>query len=253
MGASEHVELGSMIDQLKDNDVKIKIQIANAAQKELAEDPKNKEKLAKYEHAMRELRKISPQSAGVSTKNFKSRTEVLEYLQNQGIKIGKTTLGEDIRKGILKKQSDKSFSFQDVNIYAINMKAKQQPLADDIMERAKRKEEAEIRIKEGQAELIEKKLGVYTEKYILKTQANAENAAKIVVLDYTIKNNIEAQISSIMADVIQKGHKDIMKYINTQILVQRLHELVDFSLNTLSNKHVQYDIELPDEPDPATE
>lgn len=105
---------------------------------------------------------------------LKTATDVLEHLLKNGRKIKKSKLYQDIRKGILRRNADLSFSVGNVNKYGTTLPMAETPemVAQEAEERVRRKDNADIRIKEAEARRKELAADVAEGKYIPGTWSN---------------------------------------------------------------------------------
>ena len=111
---------------------------------------------------------------------LKTATDVLEHLLKNGRKIKKSKLYQDIRKGILRRNADLSFSVGNVNKYGTTLPMAETPemVTQEAEERVRRKDNADIRIKEAEARRKELAADVAEGKYIPRDMVEQELAAR---------------------------------------------------------------------------
>ncbi len=115
-----------------------------------------------------------------ATTNLKDYRAVLTYTEENGRKLKKTKLFDDIKKGRLKKQPDGTFRQRDVDRYMASLPMAGTPdaVAEKAADRQRRKEEADIRKAEAAAEARTFDLAVKKGRYVLKDQVHLELAAR---------------------------------------------------------------------------
>ena len=125
---------------------------------------------------------------------------VLEYVSENGRKLAKTKLYEDVRKGRLKKQPDGSFKPRDVDKYLVSLPLAGTPegLTEKVADRQRRKEEADIRKAEAQARREEFNLATLQGKYLPREQIASELAVRAVALRDGLKNAMESSAGDIV-------------------------------------------------------
>ena len=134
---------------------------------------------------------------------LKTATDVLEHLLKNGRKIKKSKLYQDIRKGILRRNADLSFSVGNVNKYGTTLPMAETPemVAQEAEERVRRKDNADIRIKEAEARRKELAADVAEGKYIPRDMVEQELAARAVTLNSGLKSAVEAQALDLIETV----------------------------------------------------
>ena len=125
---------------------------------------------------------------------LKTATDVLEHLLKNGRKIKKSKLYQDIRKGILRRNADLTFSVVNVNKYGTTLPMAETPemVAQEAEERVRRKDNADIRIKEAEARRKELAADVAEGKYIPRDMVAQELAARAGTLNSGLKSAFEA-------------------------------------------------------------
>lgn len=144
---------------------------------------------------------------------LKTATDVLEHLLKNGRKIKKSKLYQDIRKGILRRNADLTFSVANVNKYGTTL-----PMAETPEMVA---QEAEARRKELAADVAEG-------KYIPRDMVEQELAARAVTLNSGLKSAFEASsldlIDAVGGDPKQAHH-----------FLRKVEAIID----NLSNRYAQ--------------
>lgn len=162
---------------------------------------------------------------------FKNVGQVLRYLQEEaGRAIGQSKLYADIKKGLLRKDN-KSFRKIDVDRYAATLPLATTPdgRVAEAEERQRRKDEAEIRIKEAQAEREEKKNLILSGQYIDREQVYQEFAARAVALNMGIKTVVQEKALDLILAVEGKQQK-------SDLLVRLFEEVIDNACNEYSRE-----------------
>ena len=161
---------------------------------------------------------------------LKTATDVLEHLLKNGRKIKKSKLYQDIRKGILRRNADLTFSVVNVNKYGTTLPMAETPemVAQEAEERVRRKDNADIRIKEAEARRKELAADVAEGKYIPRDMVEQELAARAVTLNSGLKSAFEASaldlIDAVGGDPKQAHH-----------FLRKVEAIID----NLSNRYAQ--------------
>lgn len=169
---------------------------------------------------------------------FKSVGAVLRYLQeDRNRQIEKSKLYADIKRGLLRKEN-KCFRQVDVDRYAGGLPLATTPdgRANDAEDRQRRKDEADIRIKEAQAVREEKKNAVIDGQYISREQVYQEFAGRAVALNTGLKSAFRAGA----LDMVQAVGGDTQK---TELLVREAERLIDAASNDYS-RELQFEVDL---------
>lgn len=166
-----------------------------------------------------------------ASSNIRDWRAVLAYVNENGRKLGKTKLYNDIGLGRLKKQSDGTFKQRDVDRYMASLPMAGTPdaVAEKAADRQRRKEEADIRKAVAAAEREEFDLAVKKGKFVPREQVNLELAARAVALASTLKTNFEARNLDFVAAVEGNPKK-------AASLVERLEAVLDEALNEYSRE-----------------
>lgn len=156
---------------------------------------------------------------------------ILAYIDENGRKLGKTKLFDDIKKGRLKKQNDGTFRQRNVDRYMVSLPMSGTPdiVAEKAVDRQRRKEEADIRKALAAAEREEFDLAVKKGKFILKEQVHLELAARAVTLASNVKTSFEARNLDLV-DVVGGNPK------KGAALADLLESIVDEAFNEYSRE-----------------
>lgn len=192
-GADESAALERLLAQSAGTDVPLLLQAKEMAKQAVKRDPSSGN-LSALERATKMLEAaMTVNESGEGPEIFKNVGAVLAYLDEAGRQIKKTKLYADIRKGLLKKQNN-NFRKRDVDRYASSLPLATTPdgRSEAAAERLRRREEAEIRIKEASAAREELRTSILQGKYVLRDQVDQELAARAVALNTGIKSQLEA-------------------------------------------------------------
>lgn len=164
------------------------------------------------------------------------------YIQDElGRKVGQTKLYADIAGGKLKKQPDGSFKQRDIERYAASlpMAGTSDALVEKVADRARRKDEQEIRRIAAVADREEFTLQVKKGEFVPKAKVHLELAARAVTLSSGIKTSIEAHI----LDIVAAAGGDPKK---AAAVLERLEALLDEALNDYS-REMEFEVTFNDE------
>lgn len=153
---------------------------------------------------------------------FKNVGAVLRYLQeDKGRQIEKSKLYRDIKNGLLRKEN-KVYRKTDVDRYAGSLPLSTTPdgRANSAEDRQRRKEEAEIRIKEAQAEREERKNAIMDGQYIRREDMYQELAARSIALNTGLKSAFREGALDLVLAIGGQADK-------TELLVRDLEKLID--------------------------
>ncbi|WP_300883001.1 hypothetical protein [uncultured Desulfovibrio sp.] len=206
-------------------DVQVLLTAKENAKRAALDDP-SQANLAALDRASRML-----ESAMQATTNLKDYRAILTYTEENGRKLGKTKMFEDIKKGRLKKQPDGTFKQRDVDRYMASLPMAGTPdiVAEKAADRQRRKEEADIRKAEAAAEREEFDLAVKKGKFVPREQVHLELAARAVTLASGLKTTFEAQHLDLVALVDGNPKKGAA-------LMERLEAMLDEALNEYSRE-----------------
>ena len=186
-----------LLEQSSSTDIQVLLAAKENAKRALLDDP-SPANLAALERASRMVESAMQQKA-----NLKDWRAILAYVDDNGRKLGKTKLFEDVKKGRLKRQPDGTFKQRDVDRYMATLPMSGTPdsVAEKAADRQRRKEEADIRRAEAAAKREEFDLAVKMGKYILKEQVHLELAARAGALAAGLKTAFEARNLDFVAAV----------------------------------------------------
>ena len=206
-------------------DVQVLLTAKENAKRAALDDP-SQANLAALDRASRML-----ESAMQATPNLTVYRAILTYTEENGRKLKKTKLFDDIRKGRLKKQPDGTFKQRDVDRYMASLPMAGTPdiVAEKAADRQRRKEEADIRKAEAAAEREEFDLAVKKGKFVPREQVHLELAARAVTLASGLKTTFEAQHLDLVALVDGNPKKGAA-------LMERLEAMLDEALNEYSRE-----------------
>ena len=163
--------------------------------------------------------------------NLQDWRGVLSYIAENGHKLGKTKLYDDIGRGRLKKQPDGTFKLRDVDRYMASLPLTGTPdvVAEKAADRRRRKEEEEIRRIKATADKEEFDLAVKKGRHIPKEQVHLELAARAVTLASGIKTAFEARNLDFVAAVDGNPKKSLA-------LTSLLESILDEAMNEYSRE-----------------
>jgi hypothetical protein len=241
-GSDERAALESLLAKSAGTDIPVLLQAKEVAKRLVKSDPSSAN-LSALQRATTMLENAMSNSEG--SEIFKSVGEVLNYLQESGRQIEKSKLYEDIRQGKIKK-TDKKFKKRDVDRYAAGLPLSTTPdgRVKDAEDRQRRKDEAEIRIKESTAKREEIKTAVMEGKYVLREQVDQELAARAMALHSGLKSQFEA----VALDLVTKVGGEPQK---SRALVAALEDILDGACNEFA-RSIEFEVmigEDEDEPD----
>lgn len=237
--ADERAALEKLLEQSKGSDIPVLLQAKEKA-KRLVQQDLSQANLAALRSATDMLAKaesIMP-SDKEGARFFKNVGEVLRYLQEESYRqIEKSKLYTDIRNGLLRKEK-RNFRQKDVDRYAGSLPLSTTPdgRVRDAEDRQRRKEEAEVRIKEAQAIREETKNTIIEGQYIAREQIYQELAARAVTLNMGVKSSLRASALDLVLVVTGDQRK-------TDLLVRQLEGIIDGACNEYS-REISFEIDL---------
>ena len=216
-------------------DIPVLLQAKEMAKRLVKDDPSSAN-LSALQRATNMLENAMSTS-GNQTEFFANAGDVLRYLQEANRKIAQSTLYRDIKQGRLRKEKN-GFRLKDVERYAAHLPLSTTPdgriMAAE--ERLRRKEEAEIRIKEAQAIREEKKNAIIDGQYKHVDQIYQEFASRAVALNTGLKSAILAGALEIVTAVGGDSQK-------TDVLVREMEKLID-AATTEYSRELEFEVEL---------
>ena len=217
-------------------DIPVLLQAKEIAKRLVKDDPSSAN-LSALQRATTMLENAMSNSEN-QTEFFTKPGDVLRYLQEEvGRKIAQSTLYRDIKQGRLRKEKN-GFRLKDVERYAAHLPLSTTPDGRTMAaeERLRRKEEAEIRIKEAQAIREEKKNAIIDEQYIARDQVYQEFASRAVALNTGLKSAVMAGVLELVTTVGGDPQK-------TDMLVRELEKLIDAASSEYS-RELEFEVEL---------
>ena len=224
--AEERAAIEDLLAKSRRTDIPALLQAKEKAKQMLRTDPTVAPLLARLDSMLEKAEEKAMSTNEGTPEVFKSAGEVLRYLQEEcGRQIEKTKLYDDAKKGLLRKENRK-YRKVDVDKYAASLPRSTTPdgRVADAEDRQRRREEAEIRIKEAQAAREEKKNDILDGKYVLREDVDQELAAKAVTLNMGLKSKVEAAALELVTKVGGKPKR-------ARTLVQALEVLIDAACN----------------------
>ncbi len=237
-----HAQIEAALEKSQGTDIIVLLQAKEAAKRVLTERPNDPETLRMFERASKMLADAQKNTAEPSSATqLKDVGEVLEYLQEIGRKIGKSKLYQDIRDGRLRRDKDLTFALASVDKYASTLPMSETPadMARQVEDRMRRKDVAEIRIKEADARRKELAADVAEGKYIPRDVVEQELAARAIAFNFGLKSFFESQA----LDLIDSVSGDTGKAAE---LMRQIESIID----DMSNRYaapITFEIELAEE------
>lgn len=209
-------KLYELVEKSGKTDLPILLQAKEEAKRMVAQDPSEKNARA-FEHFSRLV-----ETRMAATTNLKNAGAVLAYIKENGKKVAKTKLYDDIGKARIKKLPDGTFAVKDVDRYMASLPGMgtSEKEAEDAADRQKRKEEAEIRRITAQAEKEELSLKQRKGELVDREEVLLLLAARALALDSNIKGAIAAQSNDLVSEVEGDPRK-------TKNLLSALEALLD--------------------------
>lgn len=229
-------KLTELVEKSSGTDIQVLLSAKESAKRLTMDDPSSAN-LAALERASKML-----ESTMNNTLKIKDYKAAIAYIQNElGRKIGQTKLYADIAAGKLKKQPDGSFKQRDLDRYAASLSMAGTPdaLVEKVADRARRKDEQEIRRIAAVADREEFALQVKKGEYVPKAKVHLELAARAVTLSSGIKTSFEAHI----LDIVSAAGGDPKK---AAAVLEGLENLLDEALNEYS-REMEFEVTFTDE------
>lgn len=238
-GTDERAAMENLLAKSAGTDIPVLLQAKEMAKRLVKEDPSSAN-LAALQRATSMLENAMKNNEAPEI--FKNVGEVLSYLQEAGRKIEKTKLYDDVKGGLLKK-TNKQFKKRDVDRYAASLPLSSTPdgRTKDAEDRLRRKEEAEIRIKEATAKREEMKTAVMEGQYVLRELVDQELAARAMALHSGLKTQFEAAALELVSTVGGDPKK-------SRALISALEEVLDGACNEYS-RVLEFEVILGDDED----
>lgn len=229
-------KLTELVEKSSSTDMQVLLSAKESAKRLTMDDPSSAN-LAALERASKML-----ETTMNNTLKIKDYKAARAYIQNElGRKIGQTKLYADIAAGKLKKQPDGSFKQRDIERYAASLSMAGTPdaLVEKVADRARRKDEQEIRRIAAVADREEFALQVKKGQYVKKSSVHLELAARAVILSSGIKTSLEAHI----LDIMSAAGGDPKK---ATAVLESLERILDEALNEYS-REMEFEVTFNDE------
>lgn len=238
-GTDERAAMESLLARSAGTDIPVLLQAKEMAKRLVRNDPSGAN-LSALQRATTMLE--NAMQSNESPDILKNVGEVLAYLQESGRQIEKSKLYEDVKKGKIKK-TDKRFKKRDIDRYAAGLPLSTTPdgRVKDAEDRQRRKDEADIRIKEATARREEIKTSVMEGQYVLREQVDQELAARAMALHSGLKSQFEAAA----LDLVTRVGGDPKK---SRALVAAMEEVLDGACNEFA-RTIEFEVILGDEDD----
>jgi hypothetical protein len=240
-GGAPHSAVDELVAKSASTDIQALLSAKESAKRAVLDDP-SQANLAALDRATKMLNAAMQAKA-----NLSDWRAVLDYVAENGRKLGKTKLFEDIKRGRLKKQTDGSYRLRDVDRYlaSLPMSGTADIVAEKAADRQRRREEEEIRRIKATADKEEFDLAVKKGRYIPKEQVYLELAARAVTLSSGIKTAFESRNLELIAAVGGNPQKGLA-------LTELLESILDEALNEYS-REMDFEVTflMSDEDDPA--
>lgn len=205
---SDEKNLDELLQRSAQTDIQVLLSAKESAKRATLSDP-SAQNLAALERASKLL-----EARMDVAKNLKNVSEVLTYIEENGRKVKKTKLYEDIRLARLPKQPDGTFSRRKVDRYMASLPTTgtSDSVATQAADRLRRKEEAEIRRAEAQAAKEEFNLGVKKGLFIPRDAVHVELAGRALTLSASIKTAFEAHALDIIS-IVEGNPKKSLAFV----------------------------------------
>lgn len=217
------LDIDTITAQVDENSIKTYVKTITELQKRLIEKPSDLAAQKALALANKELNalRIKKSAPVEEIKVIKSPKEAIEYINGQNRKLGRDKFFRDVKSGKIRKQEGTGyFVVSELDLYATTLPYKAAPngpVVEVLEERQRKKDEADIRLKEAQASMAEHKLAVQQGKYVLKSDVWLELAARAVALRNSLKNSFEARVLEMigLVDGDTSKAEDIVFWMNS--------------------------------------
>jgi hypothetical protein len=170
--------------------------------------------------------------------SFKNARKVTAYLKEQGWKVGKTSVYDHTKAGMLRAEEDGTYTREAVEKYAAlhltKARTRQHQKDEALTRRAK---ETEIQLKEDQAKLVRIKIAEREGRMIPRDQVDLELAARAGVLEAGLKHLVQDRVAEWIAlvagdqaqlpELIRVMHLDIDRALNEYASTREFHVLFE--------------------------
>ncbi len=224
--AENEQNLDSLLERSSGTDVPLLLKAKEDAKRRVKDDP-SAANLAALKSANQMLRDAMSSQNG--NRNFPDVKHVLAYLQGEGRKVSQAQVYKDLKKGLLRRQPDKSFRQRDVDLYATMLPLVSMPegRADENTDLAREKLQEDIaKTREQRLSIIfarEKESG----KYILREDVALELASRASALALGLRSVFRLNV----ADYIRMVGGDVSR---AEELAAEFEKNLDMALNEYS-------------------
>lgn len=194
-------DIQSLVAKSASTDLQVLLQAKENAKRMVMDDP-SQANLSALQRATKMLDDAQAQQEDKAA-SLPDVASVLAYLAESGRKIKQAKLYKDIKSGLLRRDKDLSFRRSNVDKYATTLPLASMPesVSRGIEDRQRRKDDAEIRIREAEARRKELAADVAEGKYVPREAVDQELAARAVALNSELKSLIEARALELIAAV----------------------------------------------------
>lgn len=237
----EQATIEKLLEKSKGSDLPTLLQVKEKAKQIARQDPTSSN-ITALRHADALLKDAEKNMTSEEQADliFKNVGELLRYLQEDcSRQIQKSKLYEDIRSGLMPRRKRK-FRQRDADRYAASLPLSSTPdgRTEEVEKRQRRKDEAEIRIKEAQAEREEKRNAIMNGEYIEREEVYQELAARAIALNTGLKSTIRAK----GVDIVKAVGGDLQK---TEMFLREIDSLIDIACSDYS-RVLEFEIETTD-------
>jgi hypothetical protein len=200
-------DLLEQIKQSEDTDLQLLLTTKEEAKRKLIEDPTNASAMTAFEKASRALkeRMADPQA---NEPAFKNRAAVLRHLNEQGFKIGRQKLYNDVKAGLLRMRPDGTVPESAVTAYINSPMAKlSRPEAIGDPEETERLNKVTWEIKQAELERIK-------EDTVGKRRKNLEDAGRLIPRD-DLEREVIARALALKAFFAQQFRAKVQELIRS--------------------------------------
>ena len=219
-------QLDALLEQSARTDIPLLLKAKEDAKKKVKDDP-SPANLAAFSRSKKMLDEAMSNQTG--NKSFPKVADVLEYLHRSGRKIGIVKLYQDIKKGLLRRQTDMSFKQRDVDTYATFLPLISMPEAktEGVIDLAEEKLKEEVGKLREQRQSIAFDREIKAGKYIRREEVALELASRAAALSLSLRSVFRLNV----ADYIRMVGGDVSK---AEQLASEFENNLDLALNEYS-------------------
>lgn len=223
---ADATQLDALLEQSERTDIPLLLKAKEDAKKKVKDDP-SPANLAAFSRSKKMLDEAMSNQNGNRT--FPDVKSVLAFLQDAGRKISQSQIYNDINRGFLRRQPDKSFKQRDVDAYASTLKIISMPKAktDGVIDLAEEKLREEVGKLREQRQSIAFDREVKAGRYILREEVALELASRAAALALSIRSVFRLNV----ADYIRLVGGDVTK---AELLASEFENNLDLALNEYS-------------------